>query len=232
MVFASTTVALTLVACRLDDTGSTLAPSTDAASSSGDAVTTTSASSMSSSSGVGGALPTTPSCIDGTRNGDESDVDCGGDACAPCALGATCSWHGDCASLTCASGVCSAFVEPGCPPNPDPANPTCADCILDGAETDVDCGGDACGPCADGASCQADVDCTSGDCAATVCAPAGSPTCDVVNPENPTCNDCVLNGGETDVDCGGDACGPCGATSLCATDADCASGACSLFLCQ
>src|SRR5689334_7392503 len=48
-----------------------------------------------------GALPCQPSCSDGTRNGSETDVDCGG-ACAPCALGGACSADADCA----AGGIC------------------------------------------------------------------------------------------------------------------------------
>jgi hypothetical protein len=40
------------------------------------------------------------SCSDVTRNGDESDVDCGG-SCAPCALGKACATADDCATFTC-----------------------------------------------------------------------------------------------------------------------------------
>ncbi len=48
-----------------------------------------------------------PHCGDGVRDGDESDVDCGGDACAArCAAGQTCSVPADCASGICSYGIC------------------------------------------------------------------------------------------------------------------------------
>ena len=47
-----------------------------------------------------------PSCHDGWKDGDETDVDCGGDWCATrCGTGQTCSVDGDCASGICA-GTC------------------------------------------------------------------------------------------------------------------------------
>ncbi|MCA9716092.1 MAG: hypothetical protein KC468_15540, partial [Myxococcales bacterium] len=45
-------------------------------------------------------------CLDGVVSGDESDVDCGGDTCAPCEDGAVCFEDGDCDSSHCASGSC------------------------------------------------------------------------------------------------------------------------------
>lgn len=45
------------------------------------------------------------SCHDGLRNGDESDVDCGG-RCSPCTGGLMCSGDGDCES-ECTGGVCA-----------------------------------------------------------------------------------------------------------------------------
>src|SRR5262245_7463096 len=53
-----------------------------------------------------GAVPS--SCVDGVKNGSESDVDCGGDACSPCGLAAKCGGHGDCESGYCAGGACAA----------------------------------------------------------------------------------------------------------------------------
>jgi len=47
----------------------------------------------------------------------------------------------------------------------------------------------------------------------------------------PTCNDGIQNGDETDVDCGG-SCGPCGPGENCQADADCESGVCSGGVCQ
>jgi hypothetical protein len=115
-------------------------------------------------------------------------------------------------------------------------NPTCADCVQNGSETDVDCGGDACGPCPLGATCLNDADCESGGCPAGVCA-APPPPCNggqggAGGQENPTCADCVKNGPETDVDCGGDSCPPCLRGKSCVTAADCESGVCLASGCE
>jgi hypothetical protein len=44
-------------------------------------------------------------CGNGKRDGDETDVDCGG-SCAPCNDGQTCALESDCASQRCSGGVC------------------------------------------------------------------------------------------------------------------------------
>ncbi len=67
------------------------------------------------------------------KNGDETDVDCGG-SCAPCGTQQGCS-----AGTDCASGVCDGSNH--C------AAPSCDDQVKNGDETDVDCGGSACAPC-------------------------------------------------------------------------------------
>src|SRR5512143_1675945 len=46
--------------------------------------------------GIGKCLP--PSCIDHTKDGLESDVDCGGALCPPCADYMTCTQNSDCMS--------------------------------------------------------------------------------------------------------------------------------------
>jgi len=51
---------------------------------------------------------------------NESDVDCGGDLCTPCADGKTCNFDADCASHTCEAGICV--------PEPEPASPCDAYC--------------------------------------------------------------------------------------------------------
>jgi hypothetical protein len=50
------------------------------------------------------SAPPPASCTDHVRDGDETDVDCGGSCGASCALGATCGWHQDCAD----GGICTA----------------------------------------------------------------------------------------------------------------------------
>ena len=47
-----------------------------------------------------------PTCKDGIRNQDETDIDCGGSTCAPCASGDSCTNDSDCASDACDAGVC------------------------------------------------------------------------------------------------------------------------------
>jgi hypothetical protein len=69
----------------------------------------------------------TSSCTDGTRNGDESDIDCGGH-CQPCAAEFSCAHHDDCQSHLCRAGLCVAA--------------SCSDGIQNGNETGTDCGGD------------------------------------------------------------------------------------------
>jgi hypothetical protein len=45
-------------------------------------------------------------CSDGTKDGAETDVDCGGPSCPRCADGKKCSVTTDCTAGNCASGVC------------------------------------------------------------------------------------------------------------------------------
>lgn len=52
-----------------------------------------------------------PTCSDGRRNGDETDVDCGG-RCGACGDDAACAAHGDCDSKLCGAGVCKR--QPSC----------------------------------------------------------------------------------------------------------------------
>src|SRR5204862_2258704 len=46
-----------------------------------------------------------PSCSDGTKNGTETDLDCGG-SCGACAVGRVCVEGHDCANGTCFAGTC------------------------------------------------------------------------------------------------------------------------------
>lgn len=50
--------------------------------------------------------PSDSSCVDGKKNQDESDVDCGGAVCPRCLEGRTCAGDGDCKSGACVQGVC------------------------------------------------------------------------------------------------------------------------------
>jgi hypothetical protein len=138
-------------------------------------------------------------CSDMTKNGTESDTDCGGPQCPACGPGAICTTSADCKSQVCESGVCSA--------------PTCTDNTQNGLETYIDCGGPDCLPCKPGVSCNADIDCQSGICLGNVCQEA-------------SCDDQVKNGSESDIDCGGPICPKCLLGRMCFDALDCASGDC------
>lgn len=131
------------------------------------------------------------SCLDGIKNGSETDVDCGGSACAPCAEGKSCAAGLDCASASCdRSGVDATHL---C------LAPTCWDGSTNGAETGPDYGGPDCPPIQSGWSgfwCRVHSDCASGVCQGAECAA-------------PTCFDAVRNGDETGVDCGGSCVAAC-----------------------
>jgi hypothetical protein len=144
-------------------------------------------------------------CSDGVKDGFETDVDCGGPACGPCALGKQCRRSvRDCAGAgACMSGVCTS--------------PTCTDGVKDGTETDIDCGGNTCAPCAVYRQCTTGSDCQSKACFFE-CWP-------------PTCTDGIQNSDETDIDCGGVTCGSCAAAKHCLVGPDCKSGLCSGFTC-
>src|SRR5687768_7449734 len=45
-------------------------------------------------------------CHNGRLDGAETDIDCGGGACAACALGGKCKAGGDCQNRECTKGIC------------------------------------------------------------------------------------------------------------------------------
>jgi hypothetical protein len=63
-------------------------------------------------------------CDDGTKNGDETDVDCGGANCGDCADGKACGVGDDCTSTFCADSVCCAEACDG----------ECVSCNIAGSE--------------------------------------------------------------------------------------------------
>jgi hypothetical protein len=92
-----------------------------------------------------------PLCTDQIRNGEETDVDCGG-ACGRCELGDTCRTNEDCEDSECVAGTCTPLP--------------CVNGVLDPGETDVDCGGPTCRKCSGGRSCGVAGDCFNGTCVA------------------------------------------------------------------
>ncbi|MFO0679362.1 MAG: hypothetical protein U0169_22735 [Polyangiaceae bacterium] len=146
-------------------------------------------------------------CQDGTKNGDESDVDC------PCRLpgsSSTCENGRACrTNADCQSGLCN-------PTTRTCAADTCSDGLLSGDEAAVDCGGSCSFKCATGANCRVDGDCQNGICNRVTKKCAASP-----------CEDGVKNGAETGTDCGGPTCGKCPELAGCLQASDCTSGICS-----
>jgi len=151
-------------------------------------------------------------CIDGKRDADEVDIDCGGNDCGACG-GAACTQDSDCQSGSCASGKC--------------AEPTCSDGVWDGYESSLDCGDPRgalimCTLCAVGEHCWNGCNCDSGFCdpSSSTCQ-SGTPNCDM-------CADGVKDGTETGVDCGGTCATmkgkPCPDGAGCTVDADCMAG--------
>ena len=133
-----------------------------------------------------------PNCYDGILNNGEYLVDCGGANCPPCdhcidgiwqpELGETC--------LDC-GGECGE-----CEP--------CHNCIQDGDEVGIDCGGSCNILCED----LCDDGLLNGteeeiDCGGAFCDPC------------PTCTDMQLNGSEIGIDCGGPECPPCSESNNC-----------------
>lgn len=98
-----------------------------------------------------------PLCTDQIRNGEETDIDCGG-SCGRCEVSSSCKSNADCEDSDCKGGTCTAFP--------------CFNNVRDGNETDVDCGGD-CRTCSGGRACGAGADCASGTCQAATSTCAG-----------------------------------------------------------
>jgi hypothetical protein len=174
-----------------------------------------------------------PVCQDGTKNGAETDVDCGGKEVSSgcpsrCGDGQGCVIDCDCdPSMLChvlgGVRVCGAPTDadggPVAPPARDCSSQIiCLDKIKNGAETDVDCGGPDCATCVDGQACKVDTDCMSTHCIDLVC-------------QTPSCNDGKKNVGETDVDCGGPCMTKCKNGADCLMNIDCDSGNCVNLKC-
>jgi hypothetical protein len=143
-------------------------------------------------------------CMDGIKDGNETDIDCGGGTCPPCPVGDTCNVNADCK----AGDGCNAMSKL-C------AVGLCTDGIKDGTETGVDCGGTSCPRCPVGQGCLTNTDCITGEGCDIL-----TKTCDANE-----CDDGIKDGNETDVDCGGGTCPGCGVGKACTTDDDCAAGA-------
>jgi hypothetical protein len=152
-----------------------------------------------------------PQCTDGITSGDETDIDCGGPHCGPCAEDQMCVQGSDCLSR-----VCGTCTKAGCTGNVC-TMPSCDDKVVDGDETDVDCGGSCPKACAEDMKCGAGTDCASTSCSNGVC----------VSP----CNNTTTDGSETDTDCGGSCTKKCAEDKKCGVGSDCASTFCVNAVC-
>lgn len=96
-------------------------------------------------------------CLDGVRNGSETDTDCGGGACLGCPVGDKCGWTYDCASRACDLLTLQCIAD------------HCVDHAQDVDETDSDCGGPSCAACPLYKRCVLNSDCQTGHtCSVTV----------------------------------------------------------------
>jgi len=187
-----------------------------------------------------GAMCQASTNTDGVRNGDETDVDCGGASGPSCGLGKSCTTNENCASGLCTDFKCAAG---GSSADCGGALPKCADgkpcgagsdcesgvceggtCkapgpndgVKNGGETGVDCGGTHPDKCGVGQGCL-----SGDDCQSLVCD-------DAKKCAAPSYDDKVKNGNETDVDCGGPGAPKKCATGLtCADHDDCESNGCT-----
>lgn len=128
--------------------------------------TTTSDVSSSGTSPTSSTTTTAPpdSCADGTLDGDETDLDCGG-SCPPCDADQNCQDNDDCASKACKSGVC--LGEPACTDDV-PCEPSALAChasaCVEFACVDQPQNGIVCD---DGLVCTQDDACDAGACVAS-----------------------------------------------------------------
>ena len=110
------------------------------------------------------------SCSDGLQNGYEPSTDCGGGACNACSDGRQCYTAADCISGVCSNigrGTLSACRAP-----------SCFDGVVNGGETDIDCGNTACSsPCTVGYACNSRLDCLTGSSCNVVAAFGGGGFC-------------------------------------------------------
>ena len=162
-------------------------------------------------------------CTDGMpSNGPSAGNSCGANgvcnslgACVQCTANDTTKCVGS--KPHCVNGYCSAE--------------SCLNGVLDGTETDKDCGGPDCEPCGPGLHCNGAPDCSSDVCALP--APnAPDKLCLIA-----ICSDGVKNGAETDIDCGGPGSGcpdtsRCVAGKHCSRPGDCNSGVCQAGVCK
>ena len=157
--------------------------------------TMASSSTTTTSSGMGGMMTTSTSTTSGMggMGGDPGctsplmcpgmDTDCQLRSCVnmvcgfeerPVGLncndggGTVCDGMGTCVECV-ADADCSAITDGACDTNTNTCLPAdCMDTLLNGMETDIDCGGGVCNPCINGDDCMLAADCASNLCDANM----------------------------------------------------------------
>jgi hypothetical protein len=145
------------------------------------------------------------SCFNAVQDGNETCIDGGGSCNVKCDVDQACETGADCSTGFCKASnkKCREAVDSDYCPNNKIDSET--------GETDVDCGGASCRRvgiyCDDGKKCAINEDCKSGSCVDNKCV---------------SCSNNVIDGSETDVDCGGNQCQKC--NDICTAAAGCVNG--------
>lgn len=186
---------------------------------------------------------TVDACEDGVPSNEPTaaDTPCGDGLvcnglgmCTGCTVAAQCGEDTECIAFTCIDEVCGSDPAELGTPVAQQSSGDCLEAVCNGAggvissveDTDVpvdgnECTGDLCvngvgsnpnepdgEPCANGGACDGGA-------------------CIVFD-----CNDNTQNGQETDEDCGGPICPPCGTGMGCVLDSDCVGGSCPAGTCE
>ena len=165
------------------------------------------------------------SCSDGTQNGDESAVDCGG-SCAPCSNSMGCNGAADCVSGFCDGGTCAPCGTGDCGATEYCDGGTCADKKAGGAlcNAPVECSSGFC-PGDDGVCCNTACGAT---CQACVAGKTGGSNgiCDDVSSGLDPEGECPAQGAAT-CDSNGQGCNGNGSCILYPSGTSCGSASCS-----
>jgi len=127
---------------------------------------------------VGGSCVAAPdptlTCRDGIKNGNESDVDCGGN-CERCPVTKRCTGPNDCASAYCVSGACASCPPGGTCGTSGGSTCVCQDRAYSTERVCVDFATPR-GPCGAGGSCPSNAVCVINGSFMPVCiARCGAP---------------------------------------------------------
>lgn len=154
-------------------------------------------------------------CTDNAKNGSETDVDCGGSACASCPNTKACG-----AAADCQSGYCNANTCAACTSNTNCLTAQFCDLAANGGTCTADK--------SDGKACSASAECANGNCVDGVCCnSACAGTCDACSAAKKgqgvdgVCGP-IATGSDPDDECTAAAASTCGQTGACGGSSNCA----------